>query len=156
MSSTDGREEDVIDILLVEPNPGDTRLFTETFDEAKLLNTIHTVSDGESALDFLHQHNGYENTPEPDIILLEPQLPGKSGMDVFAELEGDPVLREIPLVVLTSSDVGEEIVRSHGLEADHYLRKPVEPEEFVEFVRSVEEFWVAIVRKSSSTECSGE
>ncbi len=77
-------------------------------------------------------------------------------MDVFAELEGDPVLREIPLVVLTSSDAGEEIVRSHGLEADHYLRKPVEPEEFVEFVRSVEEFWVAIVRKSSPTECSGE
>ncbi|MEY7849812.1 response regulator [Natrarchaeobius sp. A-rgal3] len=150
MSSTDDREEEVIDILLVEPNPGDTRLFTETFDDAKLLNAIHTVSDGESALDFVHQRDEHDDSPRPDIILLEPQLPGKSGMDVLSELDGDPALCEIPLVVLTSSDAGEEIVKSHGLEADHYLRKPVEPEEFVEFVRSVEEFWVAIVRKSST------
>ncbi|MFD1565410.1 response regulator [Haloarchaeobius amylolyticus] len=148
--TTDGEySADPIDILLVEPNPGDSRLFEENFSDAKLLNTIHTVSDGESALEFVHQRGEYANEPRPDIVLLEPQLPGKRGMDVLSELKNEPSLDEIPVVVLTSSDAGAEIVRSHGLEADAYMRKPIEPEEFVEFVRSVEEFWFAIVQKQS-------
>jgi len=148
--ATDGTQpSDPIDILLVEPNPGDSRLFEENFRDAKLLNTIHTVSDGESALEFVHQRGEYANEPRPDIILLEPQLPGKRGMDVLSELKNEPPLEEIPVVVLTSSDAGAEIIRSHGLEADTYMRKPIEPEEFVEFIQSIEEFWFAIVQKQS-------
>ncbi|WP_306059400.1 response regulator [Natronococcus wangiae] len=149
MGTPDERGNDLIDILLVEPNPGDSRLFTENFSDAKLLNTIHTVSDAESALDFLYQRNNHSDKPRPDIVLLEPHLPGQSGMDVLSELKNEPALREIPVVVLTSSDAGEEIMQSHGIDADTYIRKPVEPEEFVEFVQSIEDFWFAIVQKSS-------
>ena len=148
--ATDGMQpSDPIHILLVEPNPGDSRLFEEKFRDAKLLNTIHTVSDGESALEYVHQRGEYATEPCPDIILLEPQLPGKRGMDVLSELKNESPLEEIPVVVLTSSDAGEEIIRSHGLEADTYMQKPIGPEEFVEFVGSVEEFWFAIVQKRS-------
>ncbi|RQG90359.1 response regulator [Natrarchaeobius halalkaliphilus] len=138
---------DPIDILLVEPNPGDTRLFTETFEEAKVMNAVHDVSSGEDALDFVHQRGAYEDSPRPDVILLDPQLPGKSGMDVLAELNDDPELCETPVVVLTSSEVGEKIIRSHGLEADTYIQKPVEVGEFVEFVQSIEDFWLAFVQQ---------
>lgn len=151
MTTGNGGIEDVIDILLVEPNPGDTRLFTENFRDAKLVNTVHAVSDGDAALDFLYQRGEYADASPPDIVLLEPQLPGTSGMDVLAELNGEPILAEIPVAVLTSSDVGESIVQSHGLEADFYVRKPVEPADFVAFVDEIEEFWFAIVRRPSET-----
>ncbi|ELY65178.1 response regulator [Natrinema versiforme] len=147
MTTEDEQVDEPIDILLVEPNPGDSRLFEEKFTDAKLLNTIHTVSDGQSALDFVRQRNEYTDEPRPDIILLEPQLPGKSGIDVLSELKNEPTLDGIPVVVLTSSDAGEKIVQSHGLEADTYIQKPVEPEDFVEFVQSIEDFWFAIVQK---------
>ncbi|QCS44129.1 response regulator [Natrinema versiforme] len=147
MTTEDEQVNEPIDILLVEPNPGDSRLFEEKFTDAKLLNTIHTVSDGEAALDFVHQRNDHADKPRPDIILLEPQLPGKSGIDVLSELKNEPALDEIPVVVLTSSDAGEKVVQSHGLEADTYIQKPVEPEDFVEFVQSIEDFWFAIVQK---------
>ncbi len=151
MATDDEGATDHIDILLVEPNPGDSRLFEEQFRDAKLVNTIHTVTDGEAALDLLHQRGEYADEPRPDIVLLEPQLPGRSGIEVLSELKDDPVLSEIPVVVLTSSDAGEKVVQSHGLEADTYLQKPVEPEDFVEFVRSVEEFWFAIVQNPSQS-----
>ncbi|NUB92246.1 response regulator [Haloterrigena sp. SYSU A558-1] len=151
MTSGNDSIEDVIDILLVEPNPGDTRLFTENFRDAKLMNTVHAVSDGDAALDFLHQRGEYADASPPDIILLEPQLPGTSGMDVLAELDGEPILSDIPVAVLTSSEMGEAIVQSHGLEADFYVRKPVEPADFVSFVDEIEEFWFAIVREPSET-----
>lgn len=150
MSSGDEQGGDQIEILLVEPNSGDVRLFTENFKEAKIANTIHDVSDGDEALDFLHQRGEYKNTPRPDLILLEPQLPGKSGMDVLSELKNQPALNEIPIIVLTSSDAGERIVQSHGLDADSYIQKPVEPEEFIDFVQSVEEFWLSIIQKPKS------
>ncbi|SEH14688.1 Response regulator receiver domain-containing protein [Natronorubrum sediminis] len=146
MDSRESNMDGVVDILLVEPNPGDTRLFSENFKDAKLLNTIHSVSNGELALEFVHQRNEYENAPRPDIILLEPQLPGTSGMDVLAELKADHSLADIPVVILTSSDMGEAIVKRHDLEADCYIRKPVAPEEFVEFIQSLEEFWFAIIK----------
>lgn len=146
MNSVNGRDE-VIDILLVEPNPGDTRLFTENFTDAKLVNTVHSVADGTAALDFLRQRGEYADSPRPDIILLEPQLPDTSGTDVLAELQGEPALNEIPVVVLTSSPAGESIVKSRDLEADFYVQKPVEPKDFIEFVHSIEEFWFAIVRE---------
>ncbi|WP_254523683.1 response regulator [Natrinema caseinilyticum] len=141
---------DPIDILLVEPNPGDTRLFTESFDEANLTNSIATVSDGDAALDFVHQRGDYEDATDPDLVLLEPQLPGKSGIEVLSELKNEPALRDLPVVILTSSDMGEEIVKSHGIDADHYSQKPVEPEDFIEFVQEIEEFWLTIVQGEST------
>ncbi|MXV61759.1 response regulator [Natronorubrum sp. JWXQ-INN-674] len=150
MASADDVSDDdmgeAIDILLVEPNPGDTRLFEENFREAKLTNAIHAVTDGESALDFVYQRGEYEAAPQPDLILLEPQLPGTSGMDVLSELKNEPPLREIPVIILSSSEAGEDIVKSHSIEADEYIRKPVETEEFIDFVQDIEDFWFAIVK----------
>ncbi|SFG07924.1 Response regulator receiver domain-containing protein [Halopelagius inordinatus] len=145
-------EVDPIEILLVEPSPGDTRLFTEQFKDAKILNSLNAVTDGESALDYVHRRGDYADAPRPDLILLELQLPGKSGVKVLSELEDDPEVSDIPVVVLTSSDLGEEMVRSHGLEADTYIQKPVEPDEFVEFVQSVEDFWLAIVQRNPAAD----
>lgn len=147
----DSKSEDKrVDILLVEPNPGDTRLFTESFKDAKLKNELYTVSDGDDALDMITQRGAYAETPQPDLILLEPKLPGKNGMDVLSELNNESVLEGIPVVVLTSSDMGEDIVKSHELDADHYLQKPVEPEDFIRFVQEIEDLWFAIVQESSA------
>ncbi|ADD04679.1 receiver box response regulator [Natrialba magadii ATCC 43099] len=145
-----------IDILLIEPNPGDSRLFTESFQDASLTNTIHTVTDGESALDFVNQREPYADEPTPDLILLEPQLPRTTGFEVLAELKGEPALCEIPVVVLTSSSTGERIVKSHDIEADYYLQKPVSADEFLEFVQSVEEFWLTIVQEPAESSESAE
>ncbi|MCU4924944.1 response regulator [Halobacteria archaeon AArc-dxtr1] len=148
MQPDDVERSDPIDILLVEPNPGDTRLFTEQFKDAKIMNTVHAVSDGEAALDYLHQRGEYADESRPDIILLEPQLPGTSGQDVLAELEEEPTLREIPVAVLTSSAAEQEIVESSGIDTHTYIQKPVEPAEFVDLVQSVEDFWLAIVQRA--------
>lgn len=152
MTAEDERRDEPIEILLVEPNPGDTRLFTESFRDGKLANNLHTVPDGETALDFVHQRGAYSDEPRPDLVLLEPRLPGTSGMEVLAELRDEPALADVPVVVLTSSDVGEEIVRSHDLDADHFLQKPVEPDDFIEFVRSIEDFWLAIVQRPAASD----
>ena len=152
MTGDDGRTDERVELLLIEPNPGDTRLFTESFRDGKLANDLHTVPDGETALDFLHQRGAYSEESQPDLILLEPRLPGKSGMDVLSELRDEPALADVPVVVLTSSGIGEEIVRSHGLDADHYLQKPVEPDDFIEFVQSVEDFWLAIVQRPAASD----
>jgi CheY-like chemotaxis protein len=144
-------EGEMIDILLVEPNQGDVRLFEENLKQGKIFNNIHTVSDGEAALDFVNQQGEYEEVPRPDLILLEPQLPGKSGMEVLSELNNEPELKEIPVIILTSSEVGQEIVKSHGLEADEYIRKPVEAEEFVTFAKEVEDFWLAVVQNDGES-----
>ena len=147
-----GSPTETIDILLVEPNPGDTRLFTENFRDAKLVNTIHAVADGEEALDYLRRRGEYADVPVPDLVLLEPQLPDKNGAEILEVLDDDPELRDIPVIVLTSSTAGEHIVKSQGLEADSYIQKPVETEDFVEFVQSVEEFWFAIVRNEDAAD----
>lgn len=146
----DGEQSgDPIEILLVEPNSGDARLFAESFKDAKLLNTLHTVSDGESALEFCGHGDAAEGDHSrcPDLILLEPKLSETTGEDVISELNAEPELADVPVVVLTSSEVEEEIVKSRGLEADYYLQKPIGPDEFLEFTRLVEEFWLAIVQQ---------
>lgn len=148
MSTKRSQPDESIEILLIEPNPGDSRLFTESFSDAKILNHLHVVSDGEAALDFVNQRGPHAEEPRPDLILLEPRLPGKSGIDVLSELRNEPSLADIPVVVLVSSELGEDIVKSHGLDADHYLEKPVEPDEFLDFVQSVEDFWLTIVRQT--------
>lgn len=150
MTADDDRTDERVELLLIEPNSGDTRLFTESFREGKLANNLHTVPDGEMALDFVHQRGAYSDQPRPDLVLLEPRLPGKSGMDVLSELRNEPAISDVPVVVLTSSGIGEEIVRSHGLDADHYLQKPVEPDDFIQFVQSVEDFWLTIVQRKTA------
>lgn len=147
MPVDDEQPGEPIDILLVEPSPGDTRLFTESFRDGKLANCLHTVADGEAAIDFIHQRGEFADAPRPNLVLLEPNLPGTSGTDVLSELKNEPALSDIPVAVLTSSDVGEEIARSSGLDADHYIQKPIEPDEFIAFVQSVEEFWLAIIEQ---------
>ena len=148
MSSNDGVEGERVNILLVEPNPGDTRLFTESFKDAKLKNHLYTVSDADAALDFIYQRGEHADDPRPDLILLEPKLPGKSGTDVLSELDNEPALSDIPVVVLTSSEVGEGIVKSNGVDADHYVQKPIEPEDFIEFVQEIEDLWLALIRET--------
>jgi CheY-like chemotaxis protein len=145
---SDSRPE-MVNILLVEPNPGDVRLFEEKFRQEKIFNSINTVSTGEAALEFVNQRGEYKDAASPDIILLDPQLPRKSGIEVLSELRNEPELSEIPVIVLTSSELGEEIVKSHGLDADEYIKKPIEVEEFVAFVQKVEDFWLAIVQNNS-------
>lgn len=138
--------EDTVTILLIEPNPGDARLFTESFADARIASDVHTVTDGEAALDFVHQRNEFDESPRPDIILLDFQLPGISGKDVLSELKSDSTLRSIPVIVLTSSDSEADIAQSYDLHANAYLQKPVDPDEFVDLVRSFEEFWLTFVR----------
>lgn len=150
MTSDDVQEESLVTILLVEPNPGDTRLFTESFKDAALKNQLYTVAEADAAIDFIRQRGEYADEPRPDLLLLEPKLPGDRGMDVLAELDDTPSLEEIPVIVLTSSASGERYVRSHGLDADHYVQKPVEPDDFLEFVQEIEELWLGIVKENSA------
>ncbi|WP_226004504.1 response regulator [Natrinema salinisoli] len=138
--------EDAITILLIEPNPGDVRLFSESFDDANIACEIHTVTDGADALDFAHQRDDYADSPRPDMILLDFRLPDIDGPDVLSELKSADALRPIPVIVMTSSASEEDIARSYDLHANAYVQKPVEPDEFIELGRSFEDFWLTFVR----------
>ncbi|MGQ3411538.1 response regulator [Natrinema versiforme] len=138
--------EDAITVLLVEPNPGDARLFSESFEDANIASRIHTVTGGEAALDFVHQRGEHVDSPRPDMILLDFQLPDVDGADVLSELKSAEALRSIPVIVMTSSATEEDIARSYDLHANAYVQKPVEPDEFIELGRSFENFWLTFVR----------
>lgn len=146
MTRDDSRANRAIDILLVDPNPGDARLLTESFEDASIANRILTVHDGETALEVLHQRGDHRDVPRPDLVLLDLQLPGVSGAEVLSELKGDPELKQTPVLVLTSSDAEEDIARSYDLNANAYVQKPVDPDEFVTLARSIEGFWLTVVR----------
>lgn len=133
-------------ILLVEDNPGDVRLTEEAFKQGRIENDLHVVSDGTDALEFLYRRGEYEDAPRPDLILLDLNLPRKDGEDVLEELKADPELRSIPVIVLTSSRAEEDVVRSYELHANAYLTKPVDPDDFIETVRTFEKFWFSVVR----------
>ena len=133
-------------ILLVEDNPGDIRLTREAFKQGRIDNDLHTVSDGAKALAFLEQRGEYEDAPWPDLILLDLNLPRTDGGEVLEQLKDDPKLRSIPVIVLTSSQAQEDIVRSYERHANAYLTKPVDPDEFIETVRAFEKFWFSVVR----------
>lgn len=135
-----------IEILLVEDNPGDVRLTREALKEAKVHNNLYVASDGVEALDFLFRRDGYEDFPQPDLILLDLNLPRKSGHEVLAEIKDHTVLRRIPVVILTTSEDEEDILRTYELHANAYVTKPVDLSRFIEVVRSVEDFWLAIVK----------
>ncbi len=134
-----------IDILLVEDSAADVRLTREALKEAKVLNTLHVVQDGMAALAFLRQRSPYAESPRPDLILLDLNLPRKDGREVLAEIKQDEALKRIPVVVLTTSRAEEDVVRSYDLHANAYVTKPVDLGQFLRVVRSLEEFWLAVV-----------
>jgi chemotaxis family two-component system response regulator Rcp1 len=136
----------MIDILLVEDNPGDVRLTREALKEGKVLNALHVVEDGVQAMEFLRHTGPYARSPHPDIILLDLNLPRMDGREVLAEIKTDPKLRRIPVVILTTSRAEEDIIRSYDLHANCFISKPVDLDQFITVVKSVEEFWFTIVR----------
>ncbi|HUV52491.1 MAG TPA: response regulator [Dehalococcoidia bacterium] len=136
----------VVEILLVEDNPGDVRLTLEAFREAKVCNTLHTVSDGVEAMAFLRKEGKYEKVPSPDLILLDLNLPRKDGREVLAELKAEEALKHIPVVVLTSSQAEQDIARSYELQASCYVTKPLDLDQFISVVKSIGDFWLAIVK----------
>lgn len=135
-----------IQILLVEDNPGDVRLTVEALRGAKVANELHVVNDGEDAIRFLRQQGCYGHAPRPDIVLLDLNLPRMDGRDVLANIKSDPELARIPIIVLTSSYAEEDILQSYELHANCFISKPVDFTEFISAVRSLEGFWLKIVR----------
>ena len=143
---SDGVDGDPAQILLVEDNPGDVRLTQEAFKEGQIDNDLHVVEDGVEALDFLFKRGEYADAPCPDIVLLDLNLTRKNGDEVLKEMRADETLQYVPVVVLTSSEAQEDVVKSYELNANAYLTKPVDPVDFIEIVQSFEQFWLSIVR----------
>jgi CheY-like chemotaxis protein len=135
-----------VEILLVEDNPGDVRLTLEAFREAKVCNKIHTVHDGEEAMAFLNRDGTYANVPCPDLILLDLNLPKKDGREVLAEIKADEGIKHIPVVVLTTSRAEQDIIQSYELQASCYVTKPVDLDQFMATVKSIGDFWLALVK----------
>jgi CheY-like chemotaxis protein len=135
-----------IDILLVEDNPGDVRLTRELLKESKIHNNLTVVDNGEDALNFLRRGAKYPHAAPPDLILLDLNLPRKSGVEVLGSIKSDPELRRIPVVVLTSSKAEEDIAKTYDLHANCYISKPVGLEQFAAVVKSIDDFWLSIVK----------
>ena len=134
-----------VEILLVEDNLGDARLTREALKEGKVYSNLHWVKDGVEALDFLHRRGKHKDAPKPDIILLDLNLPKKDGREVLQEVKADPVLKRIPVVVLTTSKAEEDIVKTYALHANCYVTKPVDLEQFMKVVQSIDNFWLTVV-----------
>lgn len=141
----------VIDVLLVEDNPDDVELTMEAFDESKLKVKLHVAIDGVEALNFLQREAGYTDAPEPDLILLDLNLPKKDGREVLKEIKKDDRLRAIPVVILTTSESEADILKSYQLYANCYITKPVDFEQFARVIASVEQFWFTVVRLPKPT-----
>ena len=139
----DGR---AVEVLLIEDNPGDVRLTREALKEAKVHNNLSVVNDGLDAMSFLRREGRFAQAPRPDLVLLDLNMPRKDGREVLAEVKADPDLRRIPVVVLTTSKAEEDILRSYDLHANSYVTKPVDFEQFMKVVRSIEEFWLSVVK----------
>jgi CheY-like chemotaxis protein len=143
---TELTECEIVDVLLVEDDPGDILMTREAFQHHKIQNKLHVVTDGEQALQFLHQTGGYASVPRPGLILLDLNLPRRSGHEVLAELKEDPQLRVIPVVILTTSQAEEDILRSYSLHANAYVSKPVDFERFMDIIRQIDSFFVTVVK----------
>lgn len=134
-----------VDILLVEDNPGDVDLARDALEDGKINNRLHVVTDGEAAMAFLRKQAQYRQAPRPDLILLDLNLPKKDGIEVLAEIKGDDSLKRIPVVILTTSQAEEDILKSYNLHANCYLTKPLHVGQFFSLVKSIESFWLSIV-----------
>ena len=135
-----------IEILLVEDNPGDVRLTREALHDSKLEIRLHHVPDGVEAMRFLKREGPHEAAPMPDLVLLDLNLPRKDGREVLAEIKADERLRHLPVVILTSSEAEQDIARAYELHANCYVTKPVDLDQFITIVRSIEQFWFTIVK----------
>ncbi|NUT52002.1 MAG: response regulator [Saccharothrix sp.] len=136
----------VIDVLLVEDDPGDALMTQEAFEHHKIRNQLHVVRDGVEALEFLRRQGPYQDAPRPGLILLDLNLPKMDGREVLAEIKADETLRPIPVVVLTTSEAEEDILRSYNLHANAYVTKPVDFDRFIEVVRQIDDFFVTVVK----------
>ena len=135
-----------IEVLLIEDDPGDVLMTRDAFEEYKLRNTLHVVTNGVDAMLFLRKEAPYTESPTPDLILLDLNLPRMDGREVLAAIKVDEELRRIPVVVLTTSDTEEDVLRSYHLHANAYVAKPVDFEQFVQAVRQVDDFFLTVVR----------
>ncbi|MDX2647077.1 response regulator [Streptomyces sp. NPDC001902] len=140
------QEPEPIIVLLVEDDPGDELMTREAFQENKVRNVLHVVRDGEEALDFLNRRGAHAGAPRPGLILLDLNLPRFDGRQVLAEIKADADLCTIPVVVLTTSEAEEDILRSYALHANAYVTKPVDFDRFIEVVRQIDDFFVTVVK----------
>ena len=136
----------VIQVLLVEDDPGDVLMTREAFEDNKVANVLHVVSDGAEAMEFLRKEGDHTGAPTPDLVLLDLNLPRMDGREVLAAVKADDELRQIPIVVLTTSEAEEDVLRSYALHANAYVTKPVDFERFIEVVRKIDDFSVSVVR----------
>jgi CheY-like chemotaxis protein len=135
-----------VEILLVEDNPGDVRLAVEALKEGKVHVNMSVAEDGVEAMDFLRRQGKYRDAPRPDLILLDLNMPRKDGRAVLAELKADEELKRIPVVVLTTSKAEEDIVKTYNLNANCYITKPVDLDQFIHVVKSIHDFWLTVVK----------
>jgi len=135
-----------IDILLVDDDKGDVLLTTKALQQGKLCNTIHIAGDGVEAMDFLCRRGEYRDAPRPDLILLDLNMPRKDGREVLEEMKQDAALRTIPIVILTTSDADQDILRSYHLHANSYVTKPVGMEKFINVVSEIKGYWFSVVK----------
>ena len=135
-----------IEILLVEDNPGDARLTREALSLSKVRNNLHHVRDGEEAVAFLRRQGGFGGAPTPDLVLLDLNLPRRDGREVLEDIKNDAALKHIPVVILTSSQAEEDILRSYRLHANCFITKPVDLEQLTKVVQGIEQFWFTLVR----------
>ena len=134
-----------IEVLLIEDSPGDVRLTKEALKEGKILNNLNVVNDGVEAMGFLKKEGEYQISPTPDLILLDLNMPKKDGREVLAEIKADTKLKSIPVVILTTSSAEEDILKSYDLHANCYITKPVDLDQFIKVVKSINDFWLNIV-----------
>ncbi|OAA25639.1 Response regulator receiver domain protein [Frankia sp. EI5c] len=135
-----------VEVLLVEDDPGDVLMTREAFEDHKLKNNLNVVSDGVEALAYLRGEGSYSGVPRPDLILLDLNLPRRDGREVLAEVKSDERLRRIPIVVLTTSEAEEDVLRSYDLHANAYITKPVDFDRFVSVVRQIDDFFITVAR----------
>jgi CheY-like chemotaxis protein len=136
----------VVDVLLVEDDPGDVLMTREAFADYKVHNRLHVVTNGVDAMAFLRHEGEHADAPTPDLILLDLNLPRMDGREVLAAIKNDPALRTIPVVVLTTSDAEEDVVSSYSLYANAYVTKPVDFERFIDVIRQIDDFFISVVR----------
>ena len=140
-----------VEVLLVEDNPGDVRLMQEALKASKIRNNLHVVNDGEDAMLFLRRQSKYAEVREPDLVFLDLNLPGKNGREVLAEVKQDAFLRHIPVVILTTSSAEEDIFRTYNLDANCFVTKPVNFDQFIKMVHMIEDLWFTIVKLPRKT-----
>jgi CheY-like chemotaxis protein len=140
----------MVNVLLVEDDDGDVLMTREAFEHYKIRNTLHVVTDGEQAIQFVRREGDFADAPRPGLIMLDLNLPRRDGLEVLAEIKADPELRLIPVVILTTSQAEEDIVRSYELHANAYVTKPVDFERFIEVIRQIDNFFITVVKLPQS------